>query len=31
LKQMMLDVGFAKVDYYNMAAGAVALHKGWKL
>lgn len=31
LKQMMHDVGFAKVDYYNMAAGAVALHKGWKL
>ena len=31
LKQMMLDVGFTKVDYYNMAAGAVALHKGWKL
>ena len=31
LKQMMHDAGFAKVDYYNMAAGAVALHKGWKL
>jgi demethylmenaquinone methyltransferase/2-methoxy-6-polyprenyl-1,4-benzoquinol methylase len=31
LKQMMLDVGFTKVDYYNLAAGAVALHKGWKL
>jgi len=31
LKQMMLDAGFAKVDYYNLAAGAVALHKGWKL
>ncbi len=31
LKQMMLGVGFAKVDYYNLAAGAVALHKGWKL
>ena len=31
LKQMMLEAGFAKVDYYNMAAGAVALHKGWKL
>lgn len=31
LKQMMLDVGFNRVDYYNMAAGAVALHKGWKL
>ena len=31
LKQMMLGAGFAKVDYYNLAAGAVALHKGWKL
>lgn len=31
LKQMMLDAGFSKVDYYNMAAGVVALHKGWKL
>ncbi|HEY8118167.1 MAG TPA: bifunctional demethylmenaquinone methyltransferase/2-methoxy-6-polyprenyl-1,4-benzoquinol methylase UbiE [Methylophilaceae bacterium] len=30
LKQMMLDAGFRKVDYYNLAAGAVALHKGWK-
>ena len=30
LKQMMLDAGFGKVDYYNLAAGAVALHKGWK-
>jgi demethylmenaquinone methyltransferase / 2-methoxy-6-polyprenyl-1,4-benzoquinol methylase len=31
LRQMMLDVNFAKVDYYNLAAGVVALHKGWKL
>lgn len=31
LRQMMLDAGFAKVDYYNLAAGAVALHKGWKI
>lgn len=31
LKQMLLDAGFGKVDYYNLAAGAVALHKGWKL
>lgn len=31
LKRMMQDAGFAKVDYYNLAAGAVALHKGWKL
>ena len=31
LRQMMLDAGFAKVDYYNLAAGVVALHKGWKI
>jgi demethylmenaquinone methyltransferase / 2-methoxy-6-polyprenyl-1,4-benzoquinol methylase len=31
LKQMLLDAGLTKVDYYNLAAGAVALHKGWKL
>lgn len=31
LRQMMLDAGFGKVDYYNLAAGVVALHKGWKL
>ncbi len=31
LKQMMVDAGLAKVDYYNLAAGVVALHKGWKL
>ncbi|MDR5170769.1 bifunctional demethylmenaquinone methyltransferase/2-methoxy-6-polyprenyl-1,4-benzoquinol methylase UbiE [Methylobacillus flagellatus] len=30
LKQMMLDAGLGKVDYYNLAAGVVALHKGWK-
>lgn len=30
LKQMMLGAGLHKVDYYNLAAGAVALHKGWK-
>ena len=30
LKQMMTDVGFFKVDYYNLAAGIVALHKGYK-
>jgi demethylmenaquinone methyltransferase / 2-methoxy-6-polyprenyl-1,4-benzoquinol methylase len=31
LKQMMLDAGFGKVDYYNLSAGVVALHKGYKL
>lgn len=30
LKHMMLDAGLGKVDYYNLAAGVVALHKGWK-
>ena len=30
LKQMMLDAGFDKVDYHNLTAGVVALHKGFK-
>ena len=30
LKQMMVDAGLRKVDYYNLAAGVVALHKGYK-
>lgn len=30
LKQMMLDAGFGKVDYHNLSAGVVALHKGYK-
>jgi demethylmenaquinone methyltransferase/2-methoxy-6-polyprenyl-1,4-benzoquinol methylase len=30
LRQMMLDAGFGKVDYHNLTAGVVALHKGWK-
>ncbi len=30
LKQMMLDAGMGKVDYYNLSAGIVALHKGTK-
>ncbi len=30
LRQMMLEAGFAKVDYYNLTAGVVALHKGIK-
>ncbi|MBQ1837518.1 MAG: class I SAM-dependent methyltransferase, partial [Neisseriaceae bacterium] len=30
LKQMMLDAGFTTVDYHNMSAGIVALHKGIK-
>lgn len=31
LKQMMADAGLSKVDYYNLSAGIVALHKGHKL
>ena len=31
LKQMMTDAGFLRVDYYNLSAGVVALHKGYKL
>lgn len=30
LKQMMLEAGFGKVDYTNLSAGVVALHKGYK-
>lgn len=30
LKQMMSDAGLSKVDYYNLSAGVVALHKGTK-
>lgn len=30
LKQMMQDAGLGKVDYYNLSAGVVALHKGYK-
>jgi demethylmenaquinone methyltransferase/2-methoxy-6-polyprenyl-1,4-benzoquinol methylase len=28
LQQMMLDAGFDRVDYYNLAAGVVAVHVG---
>ncbi|PIT14753.1 bifunctional demethylmenaquinone methyltransferase/2-methoxy-6-polyprenyl-1,4-benzoquinol methylase UbiE [Snodgrassella alvi] len=30
LRQMMLDVGFDSVNYHNLTAGVVALHKGVK-
>lgn len=30
LKGMMLEAGFDKVDYHNLTAGVVALHKGVK-
>ena len=31
LKDMMQQAGLGKVEYYNLAAGVVALHKGWKI
>ncbi|PHV12186.1 bifunctional demethylmenaquinone methyltransferase/2-methoxy-6-polyprenyl-1,4-benzoquinol methylase UbiE [Chitinimonas sp. BJB300] len=31
LAQMMRDVGFERVDYHNLTAGVVALHKGFKI
>ncbi len=31
LKQMMVDVGFERADYYNLTGGIVALHRGYKL
>lgn len=30
LKQMMEQAGFERVDYFNLAAGVVALHRGYK-
>ncbi len=30
LKNMLKDAGFADVEYFNLNAGIVALHKGWK-
>ena len=31
LKQMMVQAGCARVEYYNLTAGVVALHVGYKL
>lgn len=31
LKKMMTEAGLSRVDYYNLSAGVVALHKGYKL
>lgn len=31
LKAMMAAAGLGKVEYFNLAAGVVALHRGWKL
>ena len=30
LKKMLIDTGFADVDYHNMTGGIVALHRGFK-
>ena len=31
LKAMMSSAGLERVEYFNLAAGVVALHRGWKL
>jgi demethylmenaquinone methyltransferase / 2-methoxy-6-polyprenyl-1,4-benzoquinol methylase len=31
LKQMMVDAGLEKVEYFNMTGGVVAVHRGYKL
>ena len=31
LKQMMQDAGFERVEYFNLSAGVVALHRGYRL
>jgi demethylmenaquinone methyltransferase/2-methoxy-6-polyprenyl-1,4-benzoquinol methylase len=31
LKQMMVDAGFERVEYFNLSAGVVALHRGYRL
>jgi demethylmenaquinone methyltransferase/2-methoxy-6-polyprenyl-1,4-benzoquinol methylase len=31
LREMMEQAGFESVEYFNLAAGVVALHRGWKL
>ncbi|HKK17013.1 MAG TPA: class I SAM-dependent methyltransferase, partial [Gammaproteobacteria bacterium] len=31
LKQMMINTGFARVDYHNLSGGVVAIHRGYKL
>jgi demethylmenaquinone methyltransferase/2-methoxy-6-polyprenyl-1,4-benzoquinol methylase len=30
LKQLMQQAGFERVEYFNLAAGVVALHRGYK-
>ena len=31
LADMMAQVGFERVEYFNLTGGIVALHLGWKL
>ena len=31
LKQMMIDAGLERVEYFNMTGGVVAIHRGYKL
>ena len=31
LKAMMEQAGLARVDYFNLSAGVVALHRGYKI
>ena len=31
LKTMMEQAGLARVDYFNLSAGVVALHRGYKI
>ncbi len=31
LKQMMIDAGLERVEYFNMTGGVVAVHRGYKL
>jgi demethylmenaquinone methyltransferase / 2-methoxy-6-polyprenyl-1,4-benzoquinol methylase len=31
LKRLMEHAGFERVEYFNLSAGVVALHRGWKL
>ena len=30
LKEMMEEAGFERVEYFNLTAGIVALHRGYK-
>ena len=30
LKQMMVEAGFSRCEFYNMTGGVVALHRGFK-